>query len=99
MESCSVPTNGFSSIKDRTAFDDSRLYNIYLAEKKDSSDWRKPKGVKSERSSLFNNGPFCFAPDEKTVYFTSEIETGVLSRSRKFKNHSGIFIADLPVFS
>jgi hypothetical protein len=29
------------------------------------------------------------------VYFTSEIETGVPSRNRKFKNHSGIFMGEL----
>ena len=85
----------FSGIKDRTAWDGHRLYNIYLAERKDTSDWRKPKELKSERSSLFNNGPLCFAPDGKTVYFTSEVETGKAAKKKNFKNHSGIFIADL----
>ena len=85
----------FSGIKDRTSFDGNRLYNIYLAEKKDSAEWRKPEELKSERSNLFNNGPLCFAPDGKTVYFTSEIETGKAAKKKNFKNHSGIFIADL----
>jgi hypothetical protein len=85
----------FSGFKDRTAFDGHRLYNIYLVERKDTSDWRKPKELKSERSSLFNNGPMCFAPDGKTVYFTSEIETGKAALKKNFKNHSGIFMADL----
>ena len=85
----------FSIIKDRTAFDGRRLYNIYLAEMKDTSDWKKPKELKSERNSLFNNGPFCIAPDGKTIYFTSEIETGPDAKKRNFKNHSGIFIAEL----
>src|SRR5450759_1293356 len=85
----------FSGFKDRTAYDGHRLYNIYLAERKDTSDWRKPKELKSERSSLFNNGPLCFAPDGKTVYFTSEVETGKAAKKKNFKNHSGIFIADL----
>ena len=85
----------FSGIKDRTAWDGHRLYNIYLAERKDTSDWRKPKELKSERSSLFNNGPLCIAPDGKTVYFTSEVETGKVTRNKNFKNHNGIFIADL----
>ncbi len=85
----------FSIIKDRTAFDGRRLYNIYLAEMQDTSDWEKPKELKSERNSLFNNGPFCIAPDGKTVYFTSEIETGPAARQRNYKNHSGIFIAEL----
>ena len=85
----------FSIIKDRTAFDGRRLYNIYLAEMHDTSDWEKPKELKSERNSLFNNGPFCIAPDGKTVYFTSEIETGSAAKKRNFKNHSGIFMAEL----
>lgn len=84
-----------SGVTDRTSFDDRRLYSLYIAEKKDTSDWRRPSAVKSERSSQFNTGPLCFAPDKGIVYFTSEIETGVPSRSRKFRNHSGIFMARL----
>lgn len=84
----------FSTLKDRTAYDGSRLYNIYQAERKDTSDWTNPVELKSERSSFFNNGPMCFAPDGKTVYFTSEVETGKAAKRKKFKNHSGIFIAD-----
>jgi hypothetical protein len=85
----------FSGLKDRTSFTGHRLYNIYIAEKKDTSDWRKPVEIKSERSNLFNNGPLCVAPDGKTVYFTSEVETGKITKKRKFVNHSGIFIAEL----
>ena len=77
----------------RTSFDNRRLYNLYFAEKKDTSEWDKPVEVKSERSLLFNNGPLCVASDGKTVYFTSEVETGNPSKSRKFRNRSGIFTA------
>jgi hypothetical protein len=77
----------------RTSFDNRRLYNLYFAEKKDTSEWEKPVAVKSERSLLFNNGPLCVASDGKTVYFTSEVETGNPSKSRKFRNRSGIFTA------
>jgi hypothetical protein len=84
----------FSILKDRTGYDGSRLYNIYQAERIDTSEWTSPVELKSERSSFFNNGPMCFAPDDKTVYFTSEDETGKVTNSKKFKNHSGIFIAD-----
>ncbi len=87
-----------SGITDRTSFDNRRLYNIYFAEKKDTGDWRRPVAVKSDRSAQFNSGPLCVGPDGKTVYFTSEIETGIPSRSRKFKNHSGIFIGELSGF-
>lgn len=85
----------FSAVKDRKSFDGKRLYNLYFAQKKDSTGWEKPAELTSERSKLFNNGPLCIAPDKKTVYFTSEIETGPITRKRTFRNHSGIFIADL----
>jgi hypothetical protein len=70
------------------------LYNIYLAEKKDTSEFRAPVVIKSERSNKFNNGPLCLASDGKTVYFTSEVETGKIAESKKFRNRSGIFIAE-----
>ena len=85
----------FSVITDRTSFDGRRLFNIYIAERKDTSGWLTPRELKSERSSKFNNGPLCFAPDGKTVYFTSEVETGKMARNRKFRNRSGIFVAEL----
>jgi len=85
----------FSGIEDRVGYDGRRLYNIYKAEKKDTSAYRKPKVIKSDRSNKFNNGPLCVAPDGKTVYFTSEVETGKMADNKNFKNHSGIFIADL----
>lgn len=85
----------FSGIKDRTAYDGRRLFNIYFVERKDSTGWKKPEEIISERSSLFNNGPLSLAPDGKTVYFTSEIETGVQARNRRYKNRSGIFTAEL----
>ena len=97
MVSCSVPTDGSAAVKDRTAFDGSRLYNIYLAERKDTSEWEKPKELKSERSSLFNNGPLCFAPDGKTVYFTSEIETGKKPEKGILKITAGYLLLNFQV--
>jgi hypothetical protein len=85
----------FSAVKDRKSFDGRRLYNLYFAQKKDSTQWEKPDELTSERSKLFNNGPLCIAPDGKTVYFTSEIETGPITKKRSFRNHSGIFVAEL----
>jgi hypothetical protein len=82
-----------SSITDRTSFDGRRLYSIYITEKKDSTSWTKPRMLASERTGLFNNGPVCISADGKTVYFTSEIETGQAARSRKFRNRNGIYIA------
>ena len=80
---------------DRTTFEGRRLYNIYFVEQTDTSSWGKPRVLRSERSYLFNNGPLCIAPDGKTVYFTSEVETGKITRKRNFKNYSGIFIAEI----
>ncbi len=51
--------------------------------------------MRANRVEKFNNGPLCLAPDGKTVYFTSEIETGKSSKSKKFRNRNGIFIAEL----
>jgi hypothetical protein len=85
----------FSNIMDRTSFDGRRLYNIYIAEKIDSSHWSKPRMLESERVEKFNNGPLSVASDGKTVYFTSEIETGKATRSRNFRNRNGIFIGEL----
>ena len=85
----------FSAFRDRTSYDGRRLYNIYLAVKRDTSGFSKPIELTSERSNKFNNGPLCLAPDGKTVYFTSEVETGKMAENKKFMNHSGIFIAEL----
>jgi hypothetical protein len=85
----------FSGFKDRTSFDGRRLYNLYIAVRKDTSAFSKPIELTSERTNKFNNGPLCFASDNKTVYFTSEVETGKLAENKKFINHSGIFLANL----
>jgi hypothetical protein len=82
-----------TGVVDRTSFDNRRLYNIYHAEKIDSSSWGKPVLLKNDRTSQFNIGPLCIAPDGETVWFTSEIETGMPSRNRKFRNRSGIYSA------
>lgn len=80
-----------TGVVERTSFDNRRLYNVYHAEKIDSSRWGKPVPLQSERTSQFNIGPLCIAPDGEHIWFTSEIETGVPSRNRKFRNRSGIF--------
>jgi hypothetical protein len=85
----------FSAIKDRKTFEGKRIYSLYIIERKDTSDWQKPKMLMSERSSLFNSGPLCFAPGGKIIYFTSDVETGRVTKKRNFRNRSGIFIADL----
>lgn len=84
-----------TGIKNRTTYEGRRLYSMFIVQKKDTSGWTRPVEIKSERSFFFNNGPLCFSPDGKTVYFTSEVETGKAARNKNFINHSGIFIADL----
>jgi len=85
----------FSAFRDRKSFEGERLYTIWYAERKDTSAWRRPGEIMSDRTARFNNGPVCIGPDGKTVYFTSEVETGKAAMKRKFRNKSGIFIADL----
>jgi chitodextrinase len=85
----------FSIIKDRISYDGRRLYNIYFSEKEDSSGWSKPAEVKSDLNRMFNSGPLNISPDGRTVYFTSEIETGSAAKRKSFRNHSGIFIGRL----
>ncbi len=72
----------YSVFKDKTTFDGRRLYNIYMAEPKDTAEWNTPREFRNERSFLFNNGPLSIAPDGKTVYFTSEVETGKIVKNR-----------------
>jgi hypothetical protein len=83
----------YSNIWDRTAFAGYRLYNFYLAAKRDSAEFRKPVVVESKRSYLFNNGPLCFSSDGGTIYFTSEVVTSNLTSKKDFKNHLGVFYA------
>lgn len=85
----------FSSIVDRTSFDGRRLYNFYITKQKDSSQWVTPVLLESETKNMFNNGPMSISSDGKTVFFTSEVETGKISRKRKFRNHNGIYIAQM----
>lgn len=85
----------FSAIKDRTSYDGRRLYNIYVAQQIDSTHWSRPRLLNSERIMQFNNGPLTVSPDGKTVYFTSEVETGKAAGKKKFRNKNGIFTADL----
>jgi hypothetical protein len=88
-------TRRFSVFKDRTSFDGKRIYNIYQVHKVDTSEWTTPAIVKSEYSTLFTNGALSIASDKKTVYFTSDVDKSKVSKSRKAKNTSGVFIAEM----
>jgi hypothetical protein len=84
-----------SSISDATTFEGDHLYSIFYAQKKDTSEWAKEKRYGINSASLFNEGPICYTPDGKSIYFTRNIETGKAARKKNFVNKLGIFIADV----
>ena len=84
-----------SAIIDQTSFDGRRLYNIFQIAESDTSNSHVGTELKNERTTKFNNGPFCVSPDGRVIYFTSEVETGRRTLNRNFVNRNGIFIADL----
>jgi len=80
-----------SAITDQTSFDGKRLFNIF----RKTANSNTVIELKSERTMKFNSGPFCISADGRTIYFTSEVETGRKTRNRNFTNRNGIFIAEL----
>jgi hypothetical protein len=84
-----------NGVTNKTTYNDERLYNIYFVEKKDSSDWRRPKQIKIDGDPLLYYGPLCLAPDGRTVYFTSSILTGKAAKKKNIINPRGIFIGEL----
>jgi hypothetical protein len=84
-----------SSITDATTFEGDHLYSLYFTKKIDTSNWVKEELYGNTSSSLFNEGPLCFSPDGKSIYFTRNIETGKAARKKGFVNKLGIFIADI----
>jgi hypothetical protein len=84
-----------SSISDATTFEGNQLYNIFFTQKIDTSEWTKVEKYGNSSVSLFNEGPLCFTPDGKSIYFTRDIETGKKARKKNFVNKLGIFIADI----
>jgi hypothetical protein len=85
----------FSSLTDRTNFNGERVYNIYTVTQIDTSSWDQLKKLRSPKSNKFNSGPLSVSADGKTVYFTSEVETGRAARRKSFRNHNGIFYGEL----
>jgi hypothetical protein len=84
-----------SGITNKTTFNDERLYNIFLAERKDSSGWSRPLEIKSSSNPLLYYGPLCLASDGRTVYFTSSILSGKAAMNKNIKNPRGIFVGEL----
>jgi hypothetical protein len=85
-----------SSFTNGTTYQDERLYNIYFAQRKDTSNWSsKIQEIKGAGSSFLYYGPVSLASDGKTIYFTSSILTGKAARKKNINNPRGIFIGDL----
>lgn len=85
-------TTSFTGV---TTFNNERLYHIYFVEKKDTSDWRAPREIKSAGSPLLYYGPMCLASDGRTVYFTSSMLSGNAARKKNVVNPRWIYIGDL----
>jgi hypothetical protein len=84
-----------SSVKQTTTYNDDHLYNIFIAERKDTARWSVPQEIKVTSASILYGGPLCIAPDGKTVYFTSAVLSGKAARNRNVKNPLGIFMGEL----
>jgi hypothetical protein len=87
-----------SSIKEITTFNDEHLYNIYFAERKDTSGWGRPQEIKSIGNPVLYFGPLSLASDGKTVYFTSGILSGNAAKKKNVTNPMGIYIGELSGF-
>lgn len=53
----------------------SKKTNLFVSEKKENGEWRKPKPIKALNSNASEDTPFLLA-DNKTMYFSSNYETG-----------------------
>ncbi len=69
------------------------LTDIYFIDLNDTSN-HTPKLFSSGITTPFNEGPFCFSPDGKTIYYTRNIHLFVKTKDiEKKRNNLGIFIA------
>lgn len=102
-EIAAVPVNGgivfcsdrrVSGVVNNVSFDGDRIFNIFYAERKDSMKWGQPGIFSKDLQTLFNQGPFCFSPDGRQIYYTSDVERGDDAFERDFKNRRGILIAE-----
>ncbi len=83
-----------SGIVNNKTFDNDRVYNIFFAERKDTMDYDKTRIFSRDLQTIFNQGPFCFSPDGKKIYYTGDVETGRRALKPGFENRSGIFISE-----
>jgi len=83
-----------SGVINNKSFDGDRVYSIFFAVRKDTMDWGKADIFSRDLQSVFTQGPFCFTPDGRQIYYTSEVERGSSAFRRGYNNRSGIMIAD-----
>ncbi|MDT8400717.1 MAG: PKD domain-containing protein [Bacteroidales bacterium] len=102
-EIAAVPVSGgivfcsdrrISGVVNNKTFDGDRVYNIFYAEREDTMKWGQPGIFSKDLQTLFNQGPFCFSPDGRQIYYTSDVERGNNAFERDFKNRRGILIAE-----
>ncbi len=80
-------------VSDYNTFDGLRVWDVYFAEKRDSTKWRKPGIWSDDLTTPLSEGPLCFSPDGNKVYFTRDIVTGKQAKKKKTQNKLGIFTA------
>jgi len=83
-----------SGVVNNKTFDGDRVYSIFYAEREDSMKWGNTRIYSRDLQSLFTQGPFCFSPDRRQLYYTSDIEKGNSAFNSDFDNRSGIFIVE-----
>jgi PKD repeat protein len=84
-----------SSINSTTTYNGERLYNLWFVSWKDTASSRQPPEILSNNSTILYYGPLCFAPDGRTVYFTSGQLPGRAARRKNVQNPAGIYIGEL----
>jgi hypothetical protein len=76
--------------------EDGRLYRMFFVEGSDSAGWKKPVLLSKELSSGFNDGPATFTPDNNTIYFSRNNNTGNnLRNSIDMSNKLGLYTSGL----
>ena len=83
-----------SGVVNNKTFDGDRVYNIFYAAREDTMKWGRTRIYSKDLQSLFTQGPFCFSPDGRQMYYTSDVERGSSAFKSDFDNRRGIFIAD-----
>ncbi|MFO7851111.1 MAG: PKD domain-containing protein [Bacteroidota bacterium] len=75
-------------------FEGDRIYNIFYAVREDTMEWGRPEIFSKDLHTIFTQGPFCFSPDGRQIYYTSDVERGNSAFRSDFENRSGILIAE-----